>query len=498
MKFKYIIILVLIVSLSSCTKDLDVIYNNNPDRELVLTNPENIYGLTTSLFFNWYKAQYHAYTFSPVLAMWTMADQGTSSWLNGGMYDLSSEPRAEFNNSEEYDWKLITETYDHRMYGDLTQANDILFALKNGLEIGELNTNGKGEDTELVHAFSSFIQGLTLGYLGLTFDKSFIVTENTDDPSLVEASPYNVVIDSAVVSLDKCIEICNNNSFTVPDDWINGSTYTNNELAQLASSFAARLMVYCSRNATENEQVDWAKVLTYTNNGIQRDLAPYMDNVTWKNYFFHYSVARDNWVRIDARIINLMDPDYPYRYPDLNSESAPGIATSDDARLLSDFSYDGICNFKPERGYYHYSNYEYTRYPYSFSNPDYVIDFSVTENDLIKAEALFHNGAKNDAIDIINNGTRVTRGNLTPLDYSISDADFLKALFYERDIELIMTGYGIAYFDMRRRDMLQEGTPLHFPIPAEQLHVINLPIYTFGGVANADGINTSNGGWFPN
>ncbi len=121
----------------------------------------------------------------------------------------------------------------------------------------------------------------------------------------------------------------------------------------------------------------------------------------------------------------------------------------------------------------------------------------MAENDLIKAEALFHNGQKNTAIDIINNGTRVTRGNLSPLSYSISDEDFFKALFYERDIELIMTGYGIAFFDMRRRDMLQTGTPLHFPLPAKELNVMYMPLYTFGGVENADGINTSNGGWFP-
>jgi len=74
----------------------------------------------------------------------------------------------------------------------------------------------------------------------------------------------------------------------------------------------------------------------------------------------------------------------------------------------------------------------------------------------------------------------------------------LKAIFYERDIELIQTGFGIAFFDMRRRDMLQPGTLLHFPIPAKELMVMNMPLYTFGGVANADGINTSNGGWFPN
>jgi len=59
-----------------------------------------------------------------------------------------------------------------------------------------------------------------------------------------------------------------------------------------------------------------------------------------------------------------------------------------------------------------------------------------------------------------------------------------------------MTGSGISFFDMRRRDMLQRGTLLHFPIPANELLNAEMDLYTFGGVENADGINTSNAGWF--
>jgi hypothetical protein len=83
------------------------------------------------------------------------------------------------------------------------------------------------------------------------------------------------------------------------------------------------------------------------------------------------------------------------------------------------------------------------------------------------------------------------------LNANITKEEALEAIFYERDIELIQAGFGIAFFDMRRRDMLQYGTMLHFPIPAKELMVMVMPTYTFGGEANADGINTSNGGWFP-
>ena len=152
---------------------------------------------------------------------------------------------------------------------------------------------------------------------------------------------------------------------------------------------------------------------------------------------------------------------------------------------------------KPERGYYNYSNYEYTRYPYDINASFDVIDFSVTENDLLKAEAFAETGDLGQAIQLLNSGSRTIRGNLSPLDASSNKETVLKAIFYERDVELIQTGFGLAFFDMRRRDMMQTGSLLHFPIPAKELMVMQMPLYSFGGVENADGINTSSGGWFP-
>ncbi len=59
------------------------------------------------------------------------------------------------------------------------------------------------------------------------------------------------------------------------------------------------------------------------------------------------------------------------------------------------------------------------------------------------------------------------------------------------------TGAGIQFFEMRKLNLLQKGTPLHLPLPAKKLELFSLPLpfYTFGGTANADGINVSNGGW---
>jgi hypothetical protein len=482
-----VVITILLFAISACQKDLQVEYLNKPDKEKALSNPEDVKSIALSGFYNWWMT--NNTSISPRMAMWVAADQGTCSWANSGMYHLSSEPRQIFNNSVTYTYANIFENYYSELYGTLSMMNAVLEVIDNGMEIGSA-----GSETQMVRASAYFVQGLTLGYLGLVYDKAFIMKEHSDYTT-TSSSLYMDVVEAAVVSMDSVISICENNYFTMPSDWINGSSYTVGELKQLANSFAARFLVYAPRNVTDNDQIDWDRVWAYANNGIDRDLAPYMDDSNWKSYYRHYTV-RPGWARIDSRIINLLDPNYPFRFPD--SGQNPPVASSNDTRLNTDFSFNSNNNMKPERGYYHYSNYEYTRYPYAITTYTIEVpDFLVTENELIKAEALANMGDIAGAVQIINAGSRVTRGHLDALEDNISKEELLDALFYERDIELIQTGFGIAFFDMRRRDMLQTGTLLHFPIPGKELMVMQLPEYTFGGVSNADGINTSNGGWFP-
>ena len=493
MKIRFLLLLLLIITFYGCVNKLEVPNTTNPGIENVYADGDAVYGAAAGLFYSWYiSAQTHSW--SPQMSMITMADQGTSSWLNSGMYDLSSEPRQAFNNTETYRYAYIFEHYWERLYATLTTANEILQVIHNGMQIGELDENGIGKDTKMVESFSYFIQGLCLGYLGLVYDKAFVITDKTADPVSVQPQPYAQVIDSAIHSLQTCIDIAQNNTFTIPDDWINGKTYTNTELVQLAYSYMARFLIYKPRNKQENDQNDWQTILDYANHGITSDFQIYMDNVNWKNWVYHYTYERDDWVRVDARIIHLMDPNYPWH---LDDGTDPGIASSDDARLGTDFVHTSTCPFKPERGYYHFSYYLYKRLHYSFSHPDWFPEFYFNELQLIKAEALVHLGRLPEAINIVNKSSRVTRGHLDPLPSTATKQQILDAIFYERDIELFVAGFANDYFDMRRRDMLQKGTMLHFPIPAKELDVMGMPLYTFGGVENADGINTSNGGWFP-
>ena len=96
------------------------------------------------------------------------------------------------------------------------------------------------------------------------------------------------------------------------------------------------------------------------------------------------------------------------------------------------------------------------------------------------AEAMLRTGNKDGAIGVINAGTRVTRGGLANLGAGATDSDVFAAIYYERTIELFSHSLGTEFFDMRRRNYLQPGTILHFPIPGKELETLGEEYYSLG------------------
>lgn len=436
----------------------------------------------------------------PGMAMGVMADEHTSSWNNSGMRDLSSEPRNEYNNSPIYSYFYITGNYWPRLYNVIYQARDILLQLDSIPDDPEYP-----EYKIMMKAWAYFNLGISHGYLGLVFDKAHIIGKTTDLENL-SFDPYTNVVNAATGYLDECISLCNQGNFTLPDEFSPGFQMNETSLRQVANSMAARLLVYQSRNQIMNASTDWAKVLNYCYNGFPDDIFIHFGTVgnefyetEWRDEITYYQNL-EVWGRIDYRIIHLLDSDYPYRWPDDNVswDTPDGLdpmeASSPDARLLSDFEFIETIPFVPERGYYHFSHYRYTRYDeYIITWDGYKPIFLKAELDMIMAEAHLRLGNNAAAINIINNGSRINRGYLPPLSGSETAQEVLDAIFYERDIELISSSMGIGYFDLRRRDMHQKGTPLHFPVPAPILINYGEEVYTYGAEFRADGWNTADG-----
>ncbi|NOY36784.1 MAG: RagB/SusD family nutrient uptake outer membrane protein [Chlorobi bacterium] len=475
----------------------------NLDVDPPFPDTQNIYGTTQEmidaaglLYRNWYNAA-HALK-GPALGLAAAADQITSLKSNAGIRDLAKEPRVAFNNITDYSYLYITKNFWTDMYRVSLTANDILRVIQNKDRV--LQTNGV-DAKPMLQAWAYFIRGIGYGYLGLLFDQATVIDVNTPLP-VKNFSDYHEVIDFALASLDSAIVISQRNSFTLPESYIRGYQLTSSDLAAIASGYAARILISAPRNDLDNLRNDWQKIKDYAIAAWTQDLAPDTDNDNWKDEYKRNG-AYPEWAYTDLRIIHLLDNHFPARWPEDNvswdtdsgTEPDSSYLHSDDARATTDFAW--VKKLKPENPFYLNSFYRYKRYDNWLSySAGPSPELTVTETNLILAEAETMLNNLSEAITIINNGTRTQRGQLSPIDAGADKITILNAIFYERDIELMFTGAGTSFFDMRRRDMLQTGTPLHFPVPAGDLEILEMDIYTFGGVENADGINTSNGGWF--
>ena len=111
-----------------------------------------------------------------------------------------------------------------------------------------------------------------------------------------------------------------------------------------------------------------------------------------------------------------------------------------------------------------------------------MVEMTVTEMNLIKAEALYYTGDLAGAAALVNL-TRTTRGGMDPL--TGNESDFYFWLKYEKRIETFLVGIGTGFFDARGWGMLVKNTPIHFPLPGSEIETIGtqygISNYTFGG-----------------
>jgi len=247
------ILLLFFFFLTLCSTDLSVKNENNPDAARALSEPKDVEGLIGGSYRNWWSNTQKSY---PGMALGVAAWEITSSWGNFGMQNAGTEPRMPYDNRPTGRYRVAEYPW-YGMYRSISAVNDGLVAINKGLKIGE-----DGKDNPRAKAFAKFVQGISHGFLGCFIDKAFIFTEDVDlETTQLELKPYNEVVQAAVQMLEECIQICESNSFTLPDTWINGLPLTSTELAQLAHSYIARFLLQVARSPEERAQTDWNKIL---------------------------------------------------------------------------------------------------------------------------------------------------------------------------------------------------------------------------------------------
>jgi hypothetical protein len=475
------------VGMTACNTDLNILDPNAPTTARAVSNADDVASLIGGSINYWYTSTQDV---DPGAALAVMADALTSSYGNFGMRFNSNEPRIAYDNISSSGDAVVANDPWRWNYAALSQANDGLAAIDRGVTIQE-----NGDDvTDEYQAIGHFIQGVSLGNIGLIFDKGFIVDENSAIPGPVEFHPYSEISAAALDKLDQAIALSAGKSWTISPTYITDINMTADKFAALANTYAARTLAYTPRTSAENDAVDWARVKAYAQKGISQAVAPYDfapigdGGTVWYDLFKGYA-DYESWMRVDMRIIKEMDPTQPVEFTSCNND--PPKATSADNRLTTDFKYYPSIPFDPARGCWHFSNWTHERYvDVSYESANTFVGPSPTvlaaENDLLLAEADVRTGTNLGEAATLINKTRVGRGHLTPMTAGDGAAALLAAIQYEQDIELLNTGAGLQYYNRRRIDGLQPQTPLHLPVPATELETDGLPLYTFGGPDHPD------------
>jgi hypothetical protein len=475
--------------LTGCKKDiLNIPNQNNPDFAKVLSNGNDVKTLTAGLFNSIYNGE-HAYS-GVEMMLAVAADNVSCSWGNAGMRDMSWEPRDHaWNNTAAYGNAGYTKYTFDKMYAAINTASQIMKALASGVKV---------DNDAQVKAFAKFAQGVAYGNLALIYDRAFIVDETkTVTGELGSAVDYKQVAAAAIGYLNDAIGFCSN-SFTIPSNWLGtAADLSNNDLKALCNTMAARILAYLPRNKTDLTAVNWSQVKTFADAGITSDFSVIGDSyVNWYDEAGDY-LTYPGWGVTDMYTVHMMATDQPAHWDDSPSFPYPPPATNIvDNRLNTDFEYVAANWFLVARGYYHFSSYRSGRYDALYVNDvGAKPEVMKSENDMLRAEARAYTGDLAGAAAIINAGTRTTRGGMTNVAADL--ASIVDAIHHERFVEMYTTGVGLQFFEMRKLNLLQKGTPLHLPLPAGTLATLNapLPYYTFGYLANADGIGTSNAGW---
>src|SRR5690625_753400 len=114
------------VGLAGC-QELTVPNLNNPERERVLSEPQDvealIAGTWTQVWALWQGGNY------PALQLSAIADEFTTTHENWGGWTLSSEPRTRFDNHPEYTYSALAENPYYNTYDALASVHDGLEAI---------------------------------------------------------------------------------------------------------------------------------------------------------------------------------------------------------------------------------------------------------------------------------------------------------------------------------------------------------------------------------
>lgn len=471
-------------------EDFEVENLNAPDSERALSQDSDVISLidgsVTDMFYT-------------TINLWAVHNDGladqistTNAYLD--FWGFMDQPRRPINNnttnSDLYPVSAPWNAFNSYIYN----ANTLLGLVDGGKTL----TGSDGSDvTSEKEMAAYFVRGISLGFIGMIYDKAYRVEQSTDLGAL-EFESYDAIIGYALSDLDKAISLASNGAGLRIYD---GNVISNAEFKQVANSYAAKILMGTSR--TNSETVDYTRVLSYISNGITADFDPGAKNgVIFNNYqdWSTYTLSTGaGYLPVDQKVAYLAEGDatlQPQDYPEDNTIVLDPIANDTDARIAQYFGYSTSFGYLREsRGRHLFTNTRHTRF---FTGNNRNFDgaslnlFPLAELHYLKAEAQLKSNDLAGAKATLDASARGTNGLTTDADAT----SIAKALLYEYSVEMHLNGSGgTNYCFMRRHDLLQKGTPTQYPVPATELEITGDSFYTFGGEGAGNPSTAPGPGW---
>jgi hypothetical protein len=399
-----------------------------------------------------------------------------------------------------------------------------------------VGTDNTGLNT-MSRSFAFFENGVSLGFLAMSYDSAAITTPATPPTDIPPLSNHTDVMAAAMASLDTAYAIGSSSAaaggFPLSATYFNTpSGKTSQDLyLKLIRSYKARFRAGLARTPTERAAVDWDAVIADATNGLDSNFVVTINSSAgWSLSWLGSQMFASNsagWHEMSPMIIGMADTSGQYtswiaqplaarqmfliETPDKRIPQGTSRKTQQDNSpktwIYSNYPYmRNRASADPPGDGWGISFYDFWRFKGIFDSKGVGpwIEMGKTEIDMLAAEGYIRKGSYASAAALINK-SRTAAGLpavLAQADGGLSGSscvprvptsagnttqcgDLMEAMKWEKRMETAYTGYGQWFFDSRGWGDLAEGTPIEWPVPVQERDARTLPTYNLGGLGGA-------------